>query len=99
MQDKEKVFSGSLVSVGGAVLLLVILILVNLIFARTNLRWDATQDKLYSLSSGTRKILSNLAEDVTIKVFYSKSNPNIPVNIKTYARRMIDFGNLSGVYR
>jgi ABC-type uncharacterized transport system involved in gliding motility auxiliary subunit len=91
MQDKEKVFSGSLVSAGGAVLLLVILVLVNLIFARTNLRWDATQDKMYSLSSGTRQILSNLTEDVTIKLFYSKSNPNIPVNIKTYARRMIDF--------
>jgi ABC-type uncharacterized transport system involved in gliding motility auxiliary subunit len=91
MQDKEKVFGGSLVSAGGAVLLLLILILVNLILARTNLRWDATQDQLYSLSNGTRQILANLTEDVTIKVFYSKSNPNIPVNIKTYARRMIDF--------
>lgn len=91
MQDKEKVFGGSLVSAGGVVLLLLILILVNLIFARTNLRWDATQDQLYSLSSGTRQILTDLTEDVTIKVFYSKGNPNIPVNIKTYARRMIDF--------
>ena len=91
MQDKEKVFGGSLVSAGGAVLLLLILILANLIFARTNLRWDATQDQLYSLSNGTRQILNDLTEDVTIKVFYSKSNPNIPVNIKTYARRMIDF--------
>jgi ABC-type uncharacterized transport system involved in gliding motility auxiliary subunit len=91
MQDKEKVISGSLVSTGGVVLLLVILILVNLIFVHTNLRWDATQDKLYSLSNGTRQILADLTEDVTIKVFYSKSNPNIPVNIKTYARRMIDF--------
>ena len=91
MQDKEKVFGGSLVSAGGALLLLLILILANLIFARTNLRWDATQDQLYSLSNGTRQILNDLTEDVTIKVFYSKSNPNIPVNIKTYARRMIDF--------
>jgi len=91
MQDKKKIFGGSLVSAGGVVLLLLILILVNLIFTRTNLRWDATQDKLYSLSSGTRQILTDLTEDVTIKVFYSKGNPNIPVNIKTYARRMIDF--------
>ena len=91
MQDKKKVFGGSIVSAGGVVLLLLILILVNLIFTRTNLRWDATQDKLYSLSSGTRQILTDLTEDVTIKVFYSKGNPNIPVNIKTYARRMIDF--------
>ncbi len=67
MQDKEKVFGGSLVPAGGVVLLLLILILANLIFARTNLRWDATQDQLYSLSSGTRQILTDLTEDVTIK--------------------------------
>ena len=86
MSDKKKGFGRSLFSTGGLVLILIILVLVNVIFFRFNLRWDVTKDKLYSLSDGTKNIISNLNEDVIIKVFYSKSNVSIPVNIKTFAR-------------
>jgi len=81
----------SIFSAGGLILVLVILILANVIIARANLRWDATEDNLYSLSDGTKNILSGLEKDVIIKVFYSKSNVNIPLNIKTYSGRMLDF--------
>jgi len=81
----------SIFSAGGLILILVILILTNVIIARANLRWDATEDNLYSLSDGTKDILSDLEKDVIIKVFYSKSNVSIPLNIKTYSRRMLDF--------
>ncbi|QTA84318.1 GldG family protein [Desulfonema magnum] len=91
MSDKKRGLEKSLFSAGGLVLILVILIFVNIIFAHANLRWDTTEDKLYSLSEGTRKILSELKEDVTIKVFYSKDNVNTPVHIKTYAGRILDF--------
>lgn len=91
MSDKKKGFGRSLFSTGGLVLIMIILVLVNVIFFRFNLRWDVTKDKLYSLSDGTKNIISNLKEDVIIKVFYSKSNVSIPVNIKTFARRMLDF--------
>ena len=57
-------------SVGGAVLVVVIVVLVNLLMSRTTLRWDATEDGLYSLSPGTKTILSEIEQDVTIKVFY-----------------------------
>ncbi len=91
MSDKKRGLEKSLFSAGGLVLILAILIFVNIIFAHANLRWDTTEDKLYSLSDGTRKILSDLKEDVTIKVFYSKDNVNTPVHIKTYAGRILDF--------
>ncbi len=81
----------SLYSAGGAALVLLILIFINAIISQANLRWDATEDNLYSLSEGTRNILSDMEQDVTIKVFYSDDNVNVPVHIKTYARRMLDF--------
>ncbi len=94
MSDKEnKIKTGgkSLYSAGGLILVFIILVLVNLVFSKVNLRWDATHDKLYSLSDGSKKILSDLKQDTVIKVFYSKDVPNIPVHIKNYAKRMLDF--------
>lgn len=81
----------SIFSIGGMLIVLVILVLINVIFSQFNIRWDATKDKLYSLSDGTKTILSNLEKDVTIKLFYTKDNPNTPLHIKTYANRLTDF--------
>ncbi len=83
--------SRSLLSAGGLVLILVILVLINIIVSQLNLRWDATADNLYSLSEGSKEIIDNLKNPVTLKVFYSQDNPNLPVHIKTYGRRMLDF--------
>jgi ABC-type uncharacterized transport system involved in gliding motility auxiliary subunit len=83
----------SLFSVGGVLIVLLIVILVNVIFSVVSLRWDATENNLYSLSKGTEKILSNLSQPVTIKVFYSKSVVNMPTHIKNFARRVLDFLN------
>lgn len=91
MADKQKGFDKSFFSAGGLLLVLFILVLINLIFSRVNLRWDSTQDKLYSLSEGTKKILSDLKQDVTIKVFYTKDNVNTPAPIKIYSQRVLDF--------
>jgi len=91
MSDKKKGLGKSLFSAGGLILILLILVFVNFIFSRVNIRWDATKDKLYSLSDGTQKIISGLEEDVVIKVFYSKSTLNIPAHIKNYSKRMLDF--------
>jgi ABC-type uncharacterized transport system involved in gliding motility auxiliary subunit len=81
----------SLLSAGGLGLVLVILVLVNLLFGQFRARWDMTEEKLYSLSDGTRNILGDLERDVTLKVFRTPENPRIPIRIKTYARRAIDF--------
>lgn len=91
MADKQKGFDKSFFSAGGLLLVLFILVLINLIFSRVNLRWDSTQDKLYSLSEGSKKILSDLKQDVTIKVFYTKDNVNTPAPIKIYSERVLDF--------
>ncbi len=89
--SEKKFDTKSLFSAGGLVLMLVIIVLVNVVFSQVNLRWDATNEKLYSLSEGTKTILSNLKQDVDIKVFYTKDSVNTPIHIKNYSSRMLDF--------
>jgi len=81
----------TLISATGLVVLFVILILMNVIFSYANIRWDATEDGIYSLSEGTKNILSDLTQPVTIKFFYSRSNRNLPANFKLYAKRVREF--------
>ncbi len=91
MVAKKQSVQKTLFSAGGVILLLVILILVNVVFARVVIRYDATADNLYSLSDGTRDILADLAVPVTIKVFYTDDLPNLPNSIKAFAGRALDF--------
>ena len=81
----------TLVSTTGLIILLVILIMVNVILSYASIRWDATEDKIYSLSDGTKNIISNLTMPITIKFFYSRSNRNLPSGLKLYAKRVMEF--------
>jgi len=91
MSDRKKSFIDPLFSAGGLILVLCILIAVNIFFSKVNFRLDLTGDRQYSLSEGTKKIISGMKEDVVFKVFFTKSAVNAPVYIKNYANRMIDF--------
>jgi len=91
MAAKKQTVKKTLFSVGGVFLLLVILILVNVVFASVVVRYDATDDSRYSLSDGTRQIISDIQTPVTIKVFYTDDLPNLPNSIKAFARRVLDF--------
>ncbi len=92
MKKRQGVFfKKALLSVTGLAVLFLILILVNIMASYANVRWDATEDKSYSLSKGTQDILSSMVQPVTVKYFYSQSNPDIPAHIKLYARRVEDF--------
>lgn len=87
-QEKEKYFKKSLVSGAGLLIFLVVLISLNVLFSRVSLRWDATEEKSYSLSQGTIQIISDLPGKVTIKLFYSASQPKLPIYVKTHAKRV-----------
>ena len=91
MNRKDKTLKKTFLSITGLVVLFLILILVNIMASYANVRWDATEDQSYSLSQGTRSILSSMTQPVTIRFFYSQSNPDIPANIKHYARQVRDF--------
>lgn len=75
----------------GIVIVFLILVFANVLVAKMNLRWDASSEKLYSLSDATENIASNLKNRVEIRFFYSEDNINIPAHIKAYAKRVRDF--------
>ena len=78
---------------GGAISVLVIiaiLVAVNIITANLRIRKDMTEEKLYSLSDGTRAILADLDTDITLKLFFNKSTPSVPIFFKDFAGRIED---------
>ena len=52
------------------------------------LRFDLTEERLYTISDGSRKILENLKDPVRINFYYSRNNAELPPNFKTYAQRV-----------
>ena len=92
MKEKKGTdFQKTLVSATGLVVLMAILILLNVLLSYANIRWDATEDKIYSLSKGTRNILAGMTEPVQVKFFFSKSNRNLPSSHKLYTQRVKEF--------
>jgi len=75
-------------TVSGILTLLLAIISVNFIASKLNFRFDLTQDKVFSLSEGTRNILSKLDKDIAIKLYFSRSLKDLPVPVKTYATRV-----------
>jgi len=74
----------------GILILLGILITFNAVLSPVRLRKDVTQDKLYTLSDGTKGLLGELDRDVTLKFYFSKSNERLPVPLKNFASRVRD---------
>ncbi len=70
-----------------ALLLGLILLMLNFISSRHFLRWDLTQDQEYTLSSSTKKIISDLKDPVTIKLFMNK---NLPPNMTSLQQGILD---------
>lgn len=74
----------------GAVMVLLILVAANVIVDNLNIRKDLTEEKIYSLSKGTKSLVGKLDRPVTLKLFFSKSNPKVPAPLKTFASRIED---------
>ncbi len=77
------------------IVLALIFILASVIISQSGLfsrlRADLTENNLYSLSDGTRNILSEIDEQIHLKLFYSdEATRNIPI-LRTYYKRVKDF--------
>ncbi len=87
-QAKEQNFRKNLVSGTGLAVLIIIIVLVNVLFSRASVRWDATEENAYSLSEGTLEIISSLETPVTIQLFFTSSQTKLPIYLKSYAKRV-----------
>lgn len=74
----------------GVLIVLAILIAVNVIVSNLRTRVDLTEENLYTLSDGTRNVLDQLDRRVTLKLFFSRSEPSVPVQLKSYADQVAD---------
>lgn len=88
-----------LYSTAGVIALAIILIAVNYILSPARARIDLTEGKVFTLSEGTRAILTKLESPVKIRFYYTQGEAT-PVALKTFAQRVEDllgeFRSVSG---
>ena len=77
-------------SFGNIVILFFALIALNFIATKINIKLDFTKGSLYTLSEGSKNIVKNIDEEVTIKLFFSSSIKNLPLMVKNYGTRVAE---------
>ncbi|HEY2123547.1 MAG TPA: Gldg family protein [Chthoniobacterales bacterium] len=83
-------FENLLYSIVGVIAVLIILVAVNALGGLVKYRSDLTENKLYTLSDGTKRILDKLDSDVLVRFYFSKDNASVPVPLRTYAQEVQD---------
>ncbi len=69
-------------------LLLLGLVLANYLATSVPLRFDATSEKIYTLSPGTRALLAKSGEQTTLDLYFSRNAAGQFVEYKNYAERV-----------
>jgi ABC-type uncharacterized transport system involved in gliding motility auxiliary subunit len=80
----------SIYSFGSLVLLLVLFVVLSMLSSNVlrGLRFDLTENGLYTLSEGTRNILDELQEPVTVYLFFSEEASRDLPQVRSYAERV-----------
>ncbi|MCA4901432.1 MAG: Gldg family protein [Rhodocyclaceae bacterium] len=80
-----------LMSPAGLALLFVALVVLNVVLSAVPARLDLTEGRVYTLSDGTRQVLSKLDAPVVIRFYYTQSgDTSVPVALNTFAKRVQD---------
>ncbi len=69
---------------------IVIIVLINVVGLTMNFRCDLTRNNTYSLSDKSREIVSNLKENLKIKVLFSKDMPAQHTAILRYVKDLLE---------
>ncbi len=64
------------------ILVIIIVVLVNMIFAKFTARVDLTKSKKYTLSKSSKKIIKNLNDNIWIEFYISKNIPPYLAHLK-----------------
>ena len=90
MANQKRFAQTYLYSTIGVVAMAVLLVAVNIIAEAVSWRADLTGENLYTLSSGTKEILTKLDTPVTIRFYYTRDAKKMPPFLKNYAQRVQD---------
>ena len=80
----------SVYSIGSLILLAVLFIAISMLSGNLlrGMRFDLTENGLYTLSEGSRNIVDSLQEPVTLYLFFSEDASRDLPQIRSYARRV-----------
>jgi ABC-type uncharacterized transport system involved in gliding motility auxiliary subunit len=80
----------SIYSLGSLVLLLVLFVGINMLSGTLlrGLRFDLTENQLFTLSEGTRNMLAGVQEPVTLYFYFSQASSRDIPQIRSYAKRV-----------
>lgn len=92
MISQRKSIENFLFSVGGVAAMFLLLAGVYVISHVAAARIDLTEEKMFTLSPGTKAILKKLDTPVQIR-YYATQGKDMPVELKTYAQRVDDLLN------
>ncbi len=84
-KKRQSLLGPTLISIG---LVLVILVAINVIASNFFFRVDVTEERLYTLSQGTEKIVKAVKTPVTIKYYFNKGSSQIPLLYKNYGKKI-----------
>lgn len=74
----------------GVAAMFLVLVALGTIVSFLRVRLDLTEDRVYTLSEGTRRILAKIDTPVVIHFYRTRSSTEMPVYLKTYADRVED---------
>jgi len=96
---KETKFSIFLNSVGGALVILLCVIVFNIISSQLKIKADLTEGNLFTLSDGSKKLLDGLADErdgdsesspLEIRFYLTKGEKGVPVFVNEHGKRIED---------
>src|SRR5687767_7625020 len=86
----NKQFETLIYSTVGVIAVFLIIVAVNFIGSRAKTRVDLTAEKAYTLSAGSKEILTKLEDPITIRFYYTQRENTMPVGLKNYAQQVED---------
>ena len=72
----------------GIAALFLLLVAANYLVSRQPLRLDLTEGSVQTLSEGTRKVLRGLESPVKLKLYISRGEQAMPVQLRSFAQRV-----------
>jgi len=77
---------------------LVIILILNWVSQDLFIRFDLTDNKMFSLSDSSKSVVKKLNEKLTMKVYFSDDLPGQLQNNKRYIQDLIDSDNMNHNY-
>jgi ABC-2 type transport system permease protein len=87
MQARKIKYSTNLLLL--VIIMFAILVVINFISSKKFSRLDLTQDKEFTISESTKKVLRNLDDIVTIKAYFSKELPSYLINLDSQIKDIL----------